>query len=150
MARLTIVESPYAGDIKRNLAYARSCISHCIQKGETPFASHLFFTQEGVLNDDDAEERKKGIELGFNFWEHAEKIVFYIDNGISRGMKAALENCIQHGVPYEFRNLPPESVGASNINPPPAAVTAPAEPTNKQEASFQELSDLLGRNVKKV
>lgn len=49
--RMVIVESPYAGDIERNVAYARACIADCLKRGEAPFASHLLYTQPGVLDD---------------------------------------------------------------------------------------------------
>ena len=37
-----IIESPYSGDIPRNLLYARLCVFDCLQRGEAPYASHLF------------------------------------------------------------------------------------------------------------
>ena len=62
--RRVIVESPYAGDIERNLAYARAGIRDCLKRGEAPIASHLLYTQPGILDDDDGEERQLGIEAG--------------------------------------------------------------------------------------
>lgn len=50
--RLVIVESPYAGDIEANVAYARRCLRDSLARGEAPIASHLLYTQEGVLRDD--------------------------------------------------------------------------------------------------
>lgn len=46
--RLVVVESPYAGDVERNVAYAKRCVLDCLKRGEAPYASHLFFTQSGV------------------------------------------------------------------------------------------------------
>lgn len=46
--KLVIVESPYAGDVKTNVAYARAAIRDCLMRGEAPYASHLLYTQEGV------------------------------------------------------------------------------------------------------
>lgn len=86
---MVIVESPFAGDVERNLAYARAAVADCVKKGETPFASHLLYTQPGVLDDTNPEERALGIEMGFQLWQHADRIVFYVDLGWSRGMKAA-------------------------------------------------------------
>jgi hypothetical protein len=63
--RRVIIESPYAGDVDANLIYARECLRDSLKRGEAPLASHALYTQEGVLNDDDPDERKLGIEAGF-------------------------------------------------------------------------------------
>ena len=47
-----IIESPFAGDVDRNLRYARAAMRDCLLRGESPYASHLLYTQPGVLNDD--------------------------------------------------------------------------------------------------
>jgi hypothetical protein len=87
--RLVIVESPYAGDIERNVRYARAAVRDCVLKGEAPIASHLLFTQPGILDDDVPEERALGIAAGLA-WKHvADSHVFYVDLGWSRGMQAA-------------------------------------------------------------
>ena len=78
-----ILESPYAGDIERNIDYARKCLRHSLLLGESPIASHLLYTQIGVLNDDLPNERQIGIDAGLQWKEVAEKHVFYIDYGMS-------------------------------------------------------------------
>ena len=70
--RLVILESPYAGDIERNVAYARECIRDCLLRGESPIASHLLFTQPGILRDDVPAERHLGIAAGLVWAEQAE------------------------------------------------------------------------------
>ena len=55
-----ILESPYAGDIERNVAYARMAVRDSLAKGEAPIASHLLYTQEGILKDEVPEERQWG------------------------------------------------------------------------------------------
>lgn len=81
-----IVESPYAGDIDTNVAYARACLRDSILKGEAPFASHLLYTQEGVLRDEVHEERELGMGLGWHVARHSDYSVFYTDRGWSSGM----------------------------------------------------------------
>ena len=54
-----IIESPYAGDVERNVRYARAAMADCLKRGEAPFASHLLYTQEGVLDDDIPGERQR-------------------------------------------------------------------------------------------
>lgn len=60
-----ILETPYAGDVEYNLKYARACVADCIRRHEAPFASHLIYTQDGVLDDNDPNERMLGIHAGF-------------------------------------------------------------------------------------
>ena len=103
--KLVIVESPYAGDIEKHVAYARACLVDCLKRGEAPIASHLLYTQPGVLDDNIPEERKIGIDAGLAWRRVAEKAVFYTDFGMSRGMKAAWKMYQEEFIPVEVRNL---------------------------------------------
>jgi hypothetical protein len=85
--RRVMLESPYRGDIAANLAHARRCALDCIERGEAPFASHLFYPQ--VLDDDVPHERALGILLGLTWRKAADASVFYTDRGWSPGMRAA-------------------------------------------------------------
>lgn len=87
--RRVIIESPYAGDVERNLRYLRACLRDSLLRGEAPFASHAIYTQPGVLDDHDPEQRRMGIEAGFAWWIGAAAVVFYTDLGWSRGMLGA-------------------------------------------------------------
>jgi hypothetical protein len=100
-----IVESPYAGDIAGNVRYARRAVLDCLLRGEAPFASHLLYTQRGLLDDDDIEQRKLGIEAGFAWRSVAELTVFYLDLGWSRGMMEARAHCVEGGWAFEDRRL---------------------------------------------
>lgn len=84
--RCVIVESPYAGDVKLNTRYARDCIADCLRRGEAPFASHLLYTQPGVLDDSDPEERNLGIRAGLEIGTRMDATVVYVDLGITEGM----------------------------------------------------------------
>lgn len=100
-----IIESPYAGNVESNLEYARKCIKHSLSLGEAPLASHLLYTQKGVLDDTVAEEREQGIQAGFAWANLAKKHVFYIDKGLSKGMEEALKYAIDSGHIVEFREI---------------------------------------------
>lgn len=102
---LVVVESPYAGDVEGNLAYAKRCVMDCLRRGESPYASHLFFTQPGILDDLKPEERKLGIEAGFAWGRAAKRVVFYVDRGWSGGMKAGYIQALNRGTPIEIRSL---------------------------------------------
>jgi len=103
MPKITIIESPYAGNIDRNLSYARRAMTDSLKSGETPFASHLLYPQ--VLDDTDPEERTQGIFLGYQFMALADLVAFYTDLGWSRGMNAALNHALTLNVPTVFRTL---------------------------------------------
>ena len=105
-----ILESPYRGSGRwpfsmfhrcANIRYARACIRDSLMRGESPIASHLLYTQPGILRDSDPEERRMGIEAGLAWRGVAELHVFYIDRGTSEGMRAALKMSHQ----YEIRRL---------------------------------------------
>lgn len=89
--KLVIIESPYAGDIERNVPYARACMADSLARGEAPFASHLLYTQPGILDDNDLTQRERGIDAGWKWGLAAADVVaFYIDLGMSTGMYRAL------------------------------------------------------------
>jgi hypothetical protein len=103
--RRVIVESPYAGEIKANEAYARACLRDCLKRGEAPLASHLLYTQLGVLDDTITEERVLGILAGFAWGAVAEASVVYVDRGVSDGMRKGIAAAEALGRPVEYRNL---------------------------------------------
>jgi hypothetical protein len=103
--RLVILESPYAGDIERNVEYARRCVRDSLSRGEAPIASHLLYTQPGILNDSDATERRWGIDAGLAWRAVAHASVVYADLGISKGMHYGISAAIRAGLPIEYRTL---------------------------------------------
>jgi hypothetical protein len=56
--RLVVLESPYAGDVDANVEYARACVRDALQRGDAPIASHLLYTQPGILRDEVPAERE--------------------------------------------------------------------------------------------
>ncbi len=103
--RRVFLESPFAGDVARNIDYGRSCVRDSLQRGEAPTAPHLLYTQEGVLRDDVTEERQWGISAGFTWRDAADATVVYIDRGVSHGMIAGVRDSISKNVPVEVRRL---------------------------------------------
>lgn len=103
--RLVVVESPYAGDVEANVAYAKRCVLDCLRRGEAPIASHLLFTQPGVLDDSIPNERALGIAAGQAWIKRADAVVLYCDLGISWGMHSAVKRADAVGVPVEVRKM---------------------------------------------
>jgi hypothetical protein len=101
-----VIESPYAGDVERNLRYLRACMHDClVNHQEAPYASHALYTQPGVLDDTIPEERQLGIEAGFAFRPLMKKTVVYEDLGYSRGMNYGIKHAEEIGHPIEYRTL---------------------------------------------
>jgi hypothetical protein len=103
--RLVIIESPFAGDILRNLAYLRAAMHDCLLRREAPFASHALYTQPNVLDDSIPADREYGIAAGLAWGRHAEATVVYCDLGISSGMEAGIAEARRQHRPIEFRHL---------------------------------------------
>lgn len=103
--RLVIVESPYKGNVRRNLTYLRAAMRDCLMRGEAPMASHALYTQDGVLDDHVEHERMLGIYAGLAWGEVAEATVVYLDLGVSDGMRLGILDAQARGRPIEFRYL---------------------------------------------
>ena len=93
--RRVCIESPFGGPTKevweKHLRYLRACMKDSLAKGEAPYASHGLYTQEGVLNDWNPDERKLGIAAGLA-WKHgAHATIVYADLGITPGMQQGIE-----------------------------------------------------------
>lgn len=106
--RRVILESPFAGDVERNIRYARACVRDSLLRGEAPIASHLLYTQPGILNDDIPSERQRGIDAGLAWCEVADASVVYVDYGMSKGMEYGIKAAKEAGRPVEIRHLPPD------------------------------------------
>jgi len=101
--KLAIIESPYAGDIERNTAYARECMRWAILNEYAPFASHLLYTQ--VLDDSIKYQRSHGIAMGYHWLFVADIQLIFTDYGISPGMESAMSVARDHGIEQKFIKL---------------------------------------------
>lgn len=97
-----IIESPFAGDFK-NVKYSRECIRDCLSRAESPFASHLLYTQKGILDDSIPEERHRGIEAANGWLEVCDHVAVYMDLGVTRGMVIGIAKAARLGKPIHLR-----------------------------------------------
>ena len=109
MRKLVVLESPYRGSAEgetaANIIYARKAVDDSLSRSEAPIASHLLYTQEGILDDSILKERLWGIEAGLAWIKVADACVVYIDRGISPGMCAGIVIAVKVGIPLEFRQI---------------------------------------------
>ncbi len=103
--RTVVLETPFAGDVERNIKYARACLKDCLLRGEAPFASHILYTQDGVLDDNDLGERATGIAAGLAIGAKLDATVVYTDLGISIGVKAGIDRAVLENRIVEYRTL---------------------------------------------
>lgn len=107
--RRVVLESPYGSpdplEVEANVAYAKRCMLDCLARGDAPIASHLLWTQDGLLDDRNPEQRTAGIEAGLSWIPVADAGVFYVDRGASPGMRAAVDRYVTLGIPIEWRSL---------------------------------------------
>ena len=80
-------------------------MADCFKRGEAPFASHLLYTQPGVLRDEIPEERQLGIYAGLMWGLHAETTVVYTDLGVTKGMREGIAAAQVAGRLVEYRTL---------------------------------------------
>lgn len=105
MRPLVVIESPFAGNVEANIAYAKRCVRDSLARNENPYTSHLFFTQPGILDDTLQEERALGIECGLGWAAGASMHAIYIDLGITDGMKKGIRSALMNKKGVEFRAL---------------------------------------------
>lgn len=105
LVKRVFIESPFAGDVARNVAYLRACLADSLARGEAPYASHAIYTQPGVLRDEIPQEREAGLAAG-DVWRRAsELIAVYTDLGVSGGMLSGIDRAYALGLPVEERVL---------------------------------------------
>jgi len=103
--KLVIIESPFAGDVERNILYARRCVKNSLERDEAPIASHLLYTQEGILDDTIPFERQKGIDAGLAWRAVAEGTVVYTDYGVTKGMEYGIAAALEADIPVVYRRI---------------------------------------------
>jgi hypothetical protein len=113
---LVVIESPFGTrpdgtrclpeERSRNRRYLDACMLNSFERGEAPLASHRMYP--GVLNDEEPEQRQKGLVAGWYWGAKADVVAVYVDLGVTPGMLGGIEQANLRGQPIEYRRLPPE------------------------------------------
>ena len=108
--RKVIIENKFATStpeqLREHADYARACLKDTLSRGEAPFATHLLYMQQGVLDGDVQHERQHGLNAGLAWYSAADACVVYTDYGISREMQYGIDNAHRLGKPVEYRMVP--------------------------------------------
>lgn len=83
-----MIESPYAGEVQRNYEYAKRALKDSLNRGESPFASHLLYPI--VLKDTILTERERGLAAAMEWLDVCDGVAVYQDYGVSPGMRRAM------------------------------------------------------------
>lgn len=97
-SRLVYIASPYAGDIERNVAFAKAACRYAAAQGCTPVAVHLIYPQ--FLDDQVPEEREAGLKMGMRVLAACDEI-WLCGERMSAGMKAEEAEAKRLGLPIQ-------------------------------------------------
>jgi hypothetical protein len=114
----TVIESPFSAPtiegLVRNVQYTMLAVRDSLNRGEAPYASHLFYTQ--MLDDNNAVERQLGMDAGLTICQHADQTAIYIDLGMSRGMEYGIEAAKKTGRAVVERRLFPKAASTNEVD----------------------------------
>ena len=96
--KLIYVASPFAGDIEKNIEFAKKACRYVMQCGHAFFAPHLLYPT--ILNDQMPEERSLGIAMGLEALSHVDEL-WVFGSQDSDGMKTEIDEAIRLGVPIK-------------------------------------------------
>lgn len=103
MKPIVIVESPFRGDLVKNVLYADCLMFDSIERGEIPMLGHLLYPR--VLDDDFEEDRALGIECHIAHILRSDYMVVGMDLGEPTvGMRAAID-VAEGTIRIEYRRL---------------------------------------------
>lgn len=94
--KLCYVCSPYQGDTKRNIEYAKELTRLALDNSYVPVTPHLYLTQ--VLDEDDPVQREKGMAARTELLKHCRYILIGSRFGLSEGMLAEINTATENGL----------------------------------------------------
>lgn len=96
--KLVYICSPYAGDIEKNVEFAKAACMYAMRQNCTPMAVHLLYPQ--LLDDSEPVQRQAGIRMGLRVLEAADEL-WLCGNRISEGMCAEIAAAKRLGIPVK-------------------------------------------------
>lgn len=94
--KLIYVASPYAGDVEKNIEFAKKACRHVMEQGHAFFAPHLLYPH--LLDDNVPEERQAGLDMGIAMLSRCDELWCY-GGHISFGMHCEMEEADRLGIP---------------------------------------------------
>lgn len=111
--KLVAVESPFGSPdpkiLRRNVLYARMCIRDSLERPgvlrEAPWCSHLVYPQPGILDEQDPQGRRAGLDISGAWGDRAACRAVYEDLGLTSGVLEALDRAKAQGQRVARRRL---------------------------------------------
>ncbi len=94
--KLCFICSPYRGNTERNTEYAKELTRLALDNGYAPITPHLYLTQ--VLDEDDPEQREKGMAAGTEMLKQCGYILIGSRYGLSEGMMTEIKAAYDAGL----------------------------------------------------
>lgn len=94
--KLIYVASPYAGEVEKNMEFAKKACRFCVEQGHAFFAPHLLYPQ--LLDDRVQAERQTGLDMGIAMLPRCDELWCY-GGRISLGMHSEMEEADRLGIP---------------------------------------------------
>lgn len=94
--KLVYICSPYAGDIEKNVRFARAACLYAAEHGCAPVAAHLLYPQ--LLDDAIPAQRELGIRMGLRVMASCEEL-WICGERISHGMSCEIAEAERLGIP---------------------------------------------------
>ncbi len=97
--QLVYIASPYAGDVKQHVAFAKAACRYAMTQGYTPIAVHLLYPQ--FLDDGVPEERKEGLRMGLRVLIACDEL-WLCGEEVSLGMEQEKNLAERVGIPIHY------------------------------------------------
>ncbi len=105
--KLIYIASPYAGDVERNVEYAKQACRTVMESGHAFFAPHLLYP--AILDDSVPEERQAGIEMGLTLLHRCDEL-WAFGPVVSSGMQAEIAEAERLRIPVHRMDMAGELV----------------------------------------
>lgn len=94
--KLVYICSPYAGEVQKNVEFAKAACRYAMKQNCTPIAVHLLYPQ--FLDDNDPAQRETGLRMGHRVLEACDEL-WLCGSRISTGMAMELQEAKKLGIP---------------------------------------------------
>lgn len=94
--KLVYIASPYAGDVLKNIEFAKTACRYAMEQNCTPVAVHLLYPQ--FLDDNDPVQRSAGLCMGHRVLLACDEL-WVCGERISSGMAAEITEAEKLGIP---------------------------------------------------
>ena len=97
--KLVYIASPYAGEVEKNIEFAKTACRYAMEQNCTPIAVHLLYPQ--FMDDNNPAERKLGMSFGNALMDRCSG-VWVCGDRLSSGMEAEFDRASEKNMTIKF------------------------------------------------